>query len=309
LALVFGVSSIFAAFPNRTITVICPWSPGGGTDLTARFIANKLEEKLGKPAVVANKTGGNGAVGHSAGAYAKADGYTICNVTLELATVSWMGLTKVNYKNFEPVIQFNQDYFAVTVAADAPWNNIKQLLDDVKKNPSKFIFSGSRAGTIWDLARIGLLDLEGIDPKLVKWVPTGGAAPAVTELLGGHVQVITFSYPEVAPLVEAGKLKTSALMAPEREAAFSNIPTLKENGINWVAGTWRGFAVPKGTPKTVVNKLYKAVNEITDSKEFKDYMKKKGFDIKVRGPVDFAAFIKAEHNRWGRAIKLAGYAK
>jgi tripartite-type tricarboxylate transporter receptor subunit TctC len=303
------ISSVFAAFPERTITIICPWSPGGGTDLIGRFVAAKLEEKLGKPVVVTNKTGGSGAVGYGAAAHARTDGYTVLLCDVCVSTVSWLGLSNVSYKDFEPVIQFNQDYAAVTVDAKAPWNNIGDLINDIKKDPTKIIFSGSGAGTIWDLARIGLLDKKGIDPKKVKWVPTGGAAPAITELLGGHVQVITCSYAEVAPQVEAKQLKTLAVMAPARQSAFSEIPTLKEQGINWVAATWRGFAVPKGTPQAIIAKLHKATKEVVTGTEFKKFMNKGGFGIALTEPKEFGEFMKEEYNRWGQIAKLGGYAK
>lgn len=307
LLMVTVVNIGLAAYPERTITIICPWSPGGGTDRTARFIANELQEKLGVPVVVANKTGGNGAVGHGAAAYAKADGYTIGNITMELSTISWLGLSNISYKNFEPIIQFNQDYAAVIVKADAPWDNIKDLIADIKENPEAFTFSGSGAGSIWDLARVGMLNAAGIDPKKAKWIPSKGAAPAITELLGGHVDVITCSYPEAAPQIEAGKLKALAIMAPERDPRFADVPNLIENGIDWSAGTWRGFAVPKGTPEDIVNKLYEAVNEITSSDKFKEFMAKNGFGIKVRGPEEFAKFLEEDYTRWERVLKVGGY--
>ncbi len=298
-----------AKYPSRNITIICPWSPGGGTDRTARFIASEMQKRLGVPVTVVNKTGGNGAIGHSAAAYAKPDGYTIGIVTMELSTIPWLGLSKVSYKDFAPIMQFNQDYAAVIVGANAPWKNIEELIDAIKKDPEKFTFSGSGAGSIWDLARVGMLDKAGIDPKKVKWIPSKGAAPAITELLGGHVSVITCSYPEAAPQIKAGKLKALALMAPERDPRFADVPTLKENGIDWSAGTWRGFAAPKKTPKDRLDVLYKTIKDVTDSKEFKDFMEKNGFGIKIRGPQEFEKFLEEDYHRWNHVLKIAGYIK
>ncbi len=309
LTFTLTIFAFASSYPKRNITIVCPWSAGGGTDRTARFIAAEMQKRLGVPVNVVNKTGGNGAIGHSAAAYAKPDGYTIGIITMELSTIPWMGLSKVSYKDFEPIMQFNQDYAAVTVKADAPWKNIKELIDAIKKNPGSFTFSGSGAGSIWDLARAGMLDKAGIDPKKVKWIPSKGAAPAVTELLGGHINVITCSYPEVAPQVKAGKLRTIALMAPERDPRFADIPTLKENGIDWSAGTWRGFAVPKGTPKEIVDKLYATLKDITDSAEFKDFMMKNGFGIKIRGPEEFKKFLEEDYYRWKHVLEIAGYIK
>ncbi|HDM75446.1 MAG TPA: tripartite tricarboxylate transporter substrate binding protein, partial [Deltaproteobacteria bacterium] len=261
--------SLLAAYPEKTVTIICPWAAGGGTDRLARFLADQLQKEFGVPFVVVNKTGGGGAVGHGAGAYAKPDGYTLTLVTLEIATMHWMGLTPITYENFEYIIQLNQDPSAVIVRADAPWNSVAELLVDIALHPGKYKFSGSAAGTIWDLARIGMLHTVGIPPDYVIWVPTKGAAPSIVELLGGHVDVITCSLPEAASQIEAGKLKALAIMADKRDPRFPDVPTLKELGINWSAGTWRGLAAPKGTPKEIINILYEKCLKIANSKEFK----------------------------------------
>ena len=308
-ALLSGCAPKEETYPSRAVTIICPWSAGGGTDALARFMSGELQKKLGKPFPVINKTGGGGATGHEAGASAKPDGYTITLVTLEIATMHWMGLTKVNYNDFDYVMQLNEDSAGVIVKADAPWNNVNELLDYIKKHPGELKFSGSGAGTIWDLSRIGMLHAAGIPVNSVKWIPTKGAAPSVTELLGGHVDVITCSLPEAKSQIDAGLLKPLAVMSDERIPAFPNVPTLKESGINWSSGTWRGIAVPKGTPKKVIDTLYNACNEIAQSNEFKDFMSKRGFGIKIRGPQEFAQFVKEQDQTWKTILELGGYAK
>jgi len=311
LLLTISLSFIFAAvdYPRRTVTFICPWSPGGGTDRLTRFMAEQLQKYFGKPFVVVNKTGGSGAVGHNAGAMAKPDGYTVTMITLELATMHSMGLTHITYKDFEPIAQLNEDSAAVIVRADAPWNTINDLLEDIKNNPGKFKFSGTAIGGIWDLARIGMLDAAGIPYEYTTWIPSKGAAPALVELLGGHVDVVTCSLPEAVSQLEAGQLKALAIMADERNPKFPDVPTLKEMGINWSAGTWRGIAAPKGTPEEIIAKLYKAVSEITKSDEFKDFMAKNGFGIKIRDPKEFKKFLSEQDETWKRILKLAGYLK
>ena len=301
--------SLLAAYPEKTVTIICPWAAGGGTDRLARFLADQLQKEFGVPFVVVNKTGGGGAVGHGAGAYAKPDGYTLTLVTLEIATMHWMGLTPITYENFEYIIQLNQDPSAVIVRADAPWNSVAELLVDIALHPGKYKFSGSAAGTIWDLARIGILHAVGIPPDYVIWVPTKGAAPSIVELLGGHVDVITCSLPEAASQIEAGKLKALAIMADKRDPRFPNVPTLKELGINWSAGTWRGLAAPKGTPKEVINILYEKCLKIANSKGFKDFMSKNGFGIQIRNPEEFYNFVKEQDSVWKEILKLGGYLK
>ena len=214
LVVLFTTISAFAAYPDKSVTIVCPWGAGGGTDRVARFLAAELEKEYGKPFTVVNKTGGGGAVGHGAGAYAKPDGYTLTLVTLEIANMHWMGLTKLTYEDFDYVIQVNQDPSCVIVKADAPWHSITELLVDIAMHSGKYMFSGSSAGSIWDLSRIGLFDRVGVPIDYVKWIPTKGAAPSIVELLGGHVDVITCSAPEAAAQV--------AVQAPEEDFAELN---------------------------------------------------------------------------------------
>ncbi|MDY7027165.1 MAG: tripartite tricarboxylate transporter substrate-binding protein, partial [Spirochaetota bacterium] len=170
-------------------------------------------------------------------------------------------------------------------------------------------FSGSGIGTVWDLARIAMLNEYGIDPESVKYIPSKGAAPAITELLGGHVDVLTCSYPEVAPQVEAGKLKTLAVMADTRNPQFDEIPTLKEQGIDWSYGTWRGFAVPLETPEARVKILQDAIMQVLESDEYKDFMAKNGFGIKIRVGDEFGDFMMEQFEGLAEIFELAGYGK
>ena len=299
-----------AKFPTRPITVICPWSPGGGTDRTARFVADMLSTSLGVPVNVVNRTGGAGAVGFSAGANARPDGYTITNLTFDIGGLKWMGYAPVTPAEFKPLAQFNVDASAVVVSGDSAYETVKELLEDIKGKPAgSFQFSGSGIGTVWDLARIGMINHYGIDPNKVKYIPTKGAAPSVTELMGGHVDVITCSYPEVSPQVEAGNLKALAIMAPARNPQFDQVPTLKEQGIDWSYGTWRGFAVPRRTPDEVAQVLIQAFEEIFASPEFKDFMDRNGFGIKIRLGDEFGDFMMKQHQELAEIVKLAGYGK
>ena len=309
---VTGLNPAMAAkkFPKKPITIICPWSAGGGTDRTARFIADKLHGVLGVPVNVVNKTGGAGAVGFNAGANAKPDGYVITNLTFEIGTLRWMGYSDLGPEAFRPLMQFNEDASAVIVGKDSKYQSVKQLLDDVKNKPAgTYQFSGCGIGTVWDLARIGMMNNYGIDHNKVKFIPTKGAAPAVTELLGGHVDVITCSYPEASPQIDAGNLKALAVMAETRNAQFNHVPTLKEQGIDWAYGTWRGFAVPKGTPDNAADILVAAFKKIFSSDDFKTFMNNNGFGIKIRESKAFGEFMEAQHKGLEEIIKLAGYGK
>ena len=308
-AVVLSAALVGAApkYPERAITVIVPWSAGGGTDRVGRFVADKLSEELGVPVAVVNRTGGGGAVGHGAGARATADGYTITNLTLEIANMHWLGLTDVTVDDFDPILQFNEDASAVMVKADAPWQTIHELLDHIKDHPGELFFSGSGAGSIWDLARIGLLHSQNIPVDAVTWVPTGGAAPSIVELMGGHVHVITCSLAEAASQVESGDLRVLAVMSDERLPGFPDIPTLREQGIQWSAGTWRGFGVPRGTPADIVDILEAALAKVATSEDFQNFMAQTGFGIYVRGSEEFREYMREQNDTWREVLLVGGY--
>jgi len=143
LVVLSGLSEAQTKYPSRPIKFICPWGAGGGTDRVARMLAVLLEKDLGQPVTVVNRTGGGGAVGHTAGSTAAPDGQTITIVTVEITMMHWMGLAKVTYSDFKPVALVNVDPAGVNVKADAPWNTLKELLDYAKANPGKLKASGT----------------------------------------------------------------------------------------------------------------------------------------------------------------------
>jgi tripartite-type tricarboxylate transporter receptor subunit TctC len=221
-----------------------------------------------------------------------------------------MGYSDIGPEAFKPLMQFNEDASAVIVGKDSKYTSVKALLDDIKaQQAGSFQFSGCAIGTVWDLARIGMMNNYGIDHNKVKFIPTKGAAPAVTELLGGHVDVITCSYPEASPQIDAGNLKALAVMAEERNPQFNDVPTLKEQGIDWAYGTWRGFAVPKGTPDDVAETLVNALKKVFSSDDFMAFMNNSGFGIKIRDSKAFGEYMMAQHKGLESIIKLAGYGK
>ncbi len=300
-------STFLLAYPTKAVSVVCPWGAGGGTDRVARFLADELSKELGQPFTVVNRTGGGGAVGHGAGAYARADGYTITLVTLEIANMHWLGLTPLNYRDFDYIAQINEDAAGVIVRADAPWNSVVELLVDIALNPGELMFSGSSVASIWDLSRIGMLDAIGIPIDYVTWIPTTGAAPSIVELLGGHVDVITCSLPEAASQLHAGQLKALAIMADERDPNFPDVPTLKELGIDWSSGTWRGIAVPNNTPDDVKAILEEAVIKIANSEQYLDFMARNGFGVRIRDSQEFFEFAREQDATWKEVLQLGGY--
>ena len=185
-----GTSGGGASYPSRSITLICPWAPGGGTDRVSRFLADQLEKKVGKPVVVQNKTGGGGSVGHSAGATARPDGHNLLMGTFELSTMHWMGISPLTYADYQPLMQVNADAAAIFVKKDSKWNDLKSFLDHVKANPGTVQMSGTATGGAWDLARSGMLLAADLPVGSIRWVPTQGAAPSLVQLMGGHIDAV-----------------------------------------------------------------------------------------------------------------------
>ncbi len=298
-----------AKYPARPIQFICPWGAGGGTDRVARMLAVLLEKDLGQPVTVVNRTGGGGAVGHTAGATAAPDGQTLTIVTVEIIMMHWMGLAKITYSDFKPIGLVNVDSAGVNVKADAPWKTIKELLDYAKANPGKLKATGTGKGGIWDLGRAGMLKAAGISVDAIPWVPSEGAAPGLQELVAGGVQVVTCSLPESRPMIEAKKVRALAIMGDKRSDIFPDVPTLKESGIPYSLGTWRGVGVPKDTPDEVVRVLEKSLNRAVESADFKKFMHDNGFGIMWKPAAEYGKFMAEGDKEMGALMKEVGLIK
>ena len=299
------------SYPARPVTVVVPWGAGGGTDATARIVAALLEKDLGQPFNVVNRTGGSGVVGHSAIATAQPDGYTIGMITVEITMMHWQGLTELGPKSYTPLALMNEDPPGVQVNSNSPYKTVKELADAIKANPpGKFKASGTGQGGIWHLALVGWLLAMGLKPDHVPWVPSNGAAPAMQDLAAGGIDIVTCSVPEARAIIEAGRARSLAVMAPSRNPVFPNVPTLKEAmGIDYNTGAWRGIAGPKGMPADVATKLTASLKKVYDSKEFKDFMSNRGFGVVWGDAAEFAKFMDAGDAQMGGAMKAAGLAK
>ena len=300
-----------ADYPDKPITLVVPWAAGGGSDAAARGIAAALEKELGVTINVVNRAGGNGVVGHTVMTSAKPDGYTLGFITGELNMMHWQGLTKLTYKDFTPIAMTNYDYPGVQVAADAPYDSVDELLETIRNEPKGTIkASGTGLGGIWHVAFSGLLLEQGIDPQKITFVPSQGAAPAMVELAAGSIQLVPSSVPEARSMIEAGKAKGLAILSPQRNPAFPDIPTLKETlGSDYSLGEWRGVAGPKNLPPEIAATLEAALEKAYNSAMYQDYMRKLGFGIEWRNTTDFSAFLEANNSYMGGIIEKIGMKK
>ena len=300
-----------ARWPNRPIQMIVPWGAGGGTDATARIVGSLLERDLGQPVNVVNRTGGSGVVGHSAIATAAADGYTIGMITVEIAMMHWQGLTELRPTSYTPLALLNEDPPGVQVAANSPYADIKALADAIKASPAgRFRASGTGQGGIWHLALVGWLQAMGLGANHVRWVPSNGAAPAMQELAAGGVDIVTCSVPEARAMIDAGRAKSLAIMAPQRNPMFAQVPTLNETlGINYSTGAWRGIAGPRNLPQDVQTRLIDALKKAYDSNEYKEFMSSRGFGVVWGDQATFTSFMATADRAMGEAMRGAGLAR
>jgi tripartite-type tricarboxylate transporter receptor subunit TctC len=309
LALSFCASA-FAQYPNRPITLVVPWGAGGGTDAVARFIASLMEKDLGQPVNVVNRTGGSGVVGHSAIASAAPDGYTIGMITVEITMMHHQKLTELNPASYTPIALVNLDPAGFQVRADSSYKTMAEVLAAIKANPGKFKASGTGQGGIWHLALAGMLSDLKIDPASVPWVPSNGAAPGLQDLVAGGVEFVPCSLPEARSLIDAGKVRSLAVMDLKRAALFPNVPTLKEaTGSGWATGAWRGIAAPKGLPRDVQARLEASVKKAYDSKEYQDFMTQRGFGVLWGNSEEFARFMAKGDGDMKTVMTAVGIAK
>lgn len=297
-------------YPSRPITLIVPWGAGGGTDATARIIGSLLEKEVGQPVTVVNRTGGSGVVGHAAIASAAPDGYTIGMATVEIGMMHWQGLTELTGASYTPIGLVNADPAGIQVRADAPYKDVKDLLAAIKANPGKFKASGTGQGGIWHLAIAGLLREQKIDPAALPWVPSNGAAPGLQDMIAGGVEVAPVSLPEARSLIDAGKVKSLAIMNDKPSTLYPNVPTLKAAiGSDWTMAAWRGIVAPKGIPADVRDKLAAAIRKIAASKEYTEFMASRGFGVIYAAPDEFAKFMAKSDSELGATMKAVGIAK
>ncbi|MGH6897756.1 MAG: tripartite tricarboxylate transporter substrate binding protein [Geminicoccaceae bacterium] len=299
-----------AAYPERPITIIVPWGAGGGTDAVTRVLAAQMEAALGVPVNVVNRTGGGGVVGHSAIATAAPDGYTLGVITAEIGMMHWVGLTDLTYEAYTPLALFSFDPAGVQVAADAPYETLDDLIAAIRDNPGELKGSGAGQGGIWHLALAGMLRSVDVDPNAVAWVPSQGAAPGLTDLVAGGVDVVPSSVVEARALMEAGRVRSLAVMADERLEAFPDVPTLEEAiGTDWTVAAWRSLVGPEGLPDEVVQTLMPAVETAFQSKEFQDFMASNGFGVVWKEGAAVREHMAESDANMGQALKAAGLAQ
>ena len=295
----------FATYPERPVTLVVPFAPGGANDIVARIIQQPLGEALGQPIVIENRGGAGGNIGFAWVARAHADGYTLLLAPNSFA-VNPSLYDKVSYdplKDFEPVaeISFFPNIFAVR--PDVGLNTLQELIARAKERPGSLNYSTPGPGTAPHLATELLKQRAGID---MVHIPYAGAAPAAQALLSKTVDVGTMSISVAMPQIQSGNLKGLAVTGAERWPDLPDIPTVAEAGVpESVSEPWQGILVPTGTPADVVERLAKALLEIAQRPDVRDKLRSAGFAATGRGPQAFGKRIAEDVPKWKEVIEKA----
>jgi len=302
IALLFGLAAAplqAADFPTKEVQIVIPYAAGGATDLVFRALAASSQKHLGKAIVVVNRPGGGGAVGFTEAMQARPDGYTLVTAITPLTILPHQVKTAFTYRDFEPIINVVLDPAMFQMRADAQWKTLPELLDYAKKNPGMVTVGNSGAGGGVHLIALAFEKAVGVQ---FNHIPFAGGGPSVTALLGGHIHAVSVSPPEGIPHVKAGKLKIMALFSEKRMADFPNVPTVREQGIDFSMSQWRGLAAPKGTPPDIVKKLHDAFRKGMEDPAFLKNAADMSVTLSYLGSADFGKLMAADHERYARLV-------
>lgn len=282
-------------FPSSQIEMIVPWAAGGGTDLTTRQLAAQAEKTCGTRIIISNRAGAAGATGHQAIADAEPDGYTIGTATVEVSILNHLGNATVTPENLQGIVKFQSTPSVLAVGRNSPYTSVDDLLQGIKNGDTVRVATNGRGG-IWDLAARGLAKEAGVDFK--EYVPFNGAAQMIPAVLGGQVEALTPSGAEMRSQIEAGELRGLVTMSDERFEVLPDIPTTKEQGIDWKAANWFGVVAPAGTPEDRVAKLSECFAEAANTEQFQNFMKDQGYGSEVVEGTEFEQFMDDEFARY-----------
>ena len=308
LTLVLGVAQVEAAekdYPNKMITLINPYAPGGGIDFAYRPILDIMPDYLGQKIVVSHKPGATGSIGSAAAAKAKPDGYTLLagstsHVNLAPATRK----VPYSYKDFSSVGTFAKAISVFSVKADAPWKTLAEFIADAKKNPEKFKYStqglmGTHHFCMELLSRVAGIQLVHI--------PYNSDTLAITAALGGHTQVVESTVQPTIPHLASGELRALAVSDTTRYPHLPDVPTFKELGYDVEMIIWFGMLAPKGTPQEIIDKLYAAQKRGFDENTMPPVIEKIGMIPYLTTPQEMDRIVKEQHELYSRAAREFGF--
>ncbi|HKE38922.1 MAG TPA: tripartite tricarboxylate transporter substrate binding protein [Casimicrobiaceae bacterium] len=294
-------------YPNHAIRLVVPFPAGGTTDILARAVAQKLTEAVGQSVVVDNRPGAGGNIGADVVAKSAPDGYTLLMGTVGTHAINPSLYAKMPYdhvKDFVPVVLVAGVPNVLVVNPSLPVNSVADLIKLAKSKPGSINFASSGNGTSIHLSGELFKTMAGVD---MTHVPYKGSAPALTDLIGGQVQVMFDNLPSSLPYIKAGKLRAIAVTSLKRAPALPDVPTISESGLpGFEASSWFGVLAPAGTPPAVVTRLNSEVNKWLQTPEAKEQLLAQGAQAAGDTPEQFAAFIRSETEKWAKVVKASG---
>jgi tripartite-type tricarboxylate transporter receptor subunit TctC len=310
LAFVFSIASASAgaqAYPARPVRMIVPFPPGGGTDLIARTVSQKLSETWQLPVVVENTPGSGGTIGLAAAARAAADGYTLVLAQAANAAIAPSLYARLAYdplKDLAPVTVVVAEPLVMVSHPSFPASGIGELIARARAQPGRIAYGSAGNGTVGHLSVEMLKSMAGID---MLHVPYKGASQALTDLVGGQISFYSSSLPPALPQIKAGRIKALGVTGAKRLSALPDVPTLAESGVaGYEAANWYGVMVPGATPKPIVAKLHADLLKVLASADVAQRLAGEGGEIVANSSEEFAAMLRRETVKWSRVVRDAG---
>jgi tripartite-type tricarboxylate transporter receptor subunit TctC len=294
-------------YPTRNVTLVVPYSAGGGNDAMARIVADHMSRSLGQQIVIENRGGAGGTIATRAVAKAAPDGYTLVIGGTGTLAINPTLYTNVGYdprKDFAPVGLIATSALVILVHPKVPVKSVKELIELAKKEPGKLNYASAGPGSGIHLGTELFASMAGV--KLTQ-VPYKGSAPALNDLLGGHVDIYFSSLPPAVGITAQGKVRALAVTGLTRSHVFPDLPTVDEEGVKgYEAVLHYGIAAPAGTPRPIVDKLNAALRKALDAPQIKDALVKTGAEARPSTPDEYAADIDREETKWSRIVKAVG---
>jgi tripartite-type tricarboxylate transporter receptor subunit TctC len=305
VALSFAGLAAAQNYPNKAVTIVVPYPPGGTNDIVARLVGKKLSEQTGQPVIVENRAGASGTTGAASVARAPADGYTILLITTG-HTIHPALYKKLPYglnTDLIPVTELSRGPMLVMVNPQLPVKNLQDLVALAKSKPGELNYGSAGNGSSTHLATELISSLAGVK---MNHIPYKGSAPAMMDVIGGNSQVVLDLMFSSAPHVKSGKLKAIAITGAARSPIFPDVPTVAESGFpGFEATVWNGLMAPAGTPKEVVAKLNAELKKALADPGINEQLHAQGFVTSWSTPEQFGGLIKSEVSRWGKVAKAA----
>jgi tripartite-type tricarboxylate transporter receptor subunit TctC len=293
-------------YPSKPVRVITPAPAGGNADAVARTVFERVSAQLGQPFVIENRPGAGGNIGTEMAVGQPADGYTMVEIITAntINATLYPNLTFDLMRDFTPVALAAEMPLILVVHPSVPVKNVKELIEYARKNPGKLNYASAGNGTGGHVAAELFKTMANLD---IQHVPYKGATPAVTDLIGGRVELFFDGMPSALQHVQAGRLRVLAITSSRRSATIPDVPTVSESGLpGFDVNLWLGFMAPAGTPADVVKKLNASINDAVQSPTVRERFAKMGLEPAPRSPEAFGALITREIARWAEIIRKSG---